>query len=275
MITFEPLAATVGAEVVDADLDALLFDPDVPGVLLDALDRYGVLVLPALGLRDEEQVALCRRLGPVQQFPNRSIPEISVISLDPAKTATAEYLKGSFDWHIDGSTDEVPNMATVLSAHALSDEGGETEFASTYSAYDLLTEDEQARYGSLHVLHSFEAHQRRVFPDPTAEMEAFWRSKPTRVHPLVWQHRNGRRSLVLGATASHVVEWEDSARGAALLEELLERATAPDLVYRHEWTIGDTVIWDNRGVLHHVVPYDPTSAREMHRTTILGDEPIQ
>jgi alpha-ketoglutarate-dependent sulfate ester dioxygenase len=35
------------------------------------------------------------------------------------------------------------------------------------------------------------------------------------------------------------------------------------------------VIWDNRGVLHRACPYDPSSARDMHRTTFTGDEPIQ
>jgi len=59
------------------------------------------------------------------------------------------------------------------------------------------------------------------------------------------------------------------------LTELLERATVPGNVYRHTWSVGDTVIWDNRGVLHRATPYDPNSAREMLRTTVLGDEPIQ
>ena len=54
-----------------------------------------------------------------------------------------------------------------------------------------------------------------------------------------------------------------------------ERATRPEAVYRHTWSVGDTVIWDNRGVLHRVEPYDETSEREMLRTTLLGDEPIQ
>ena len=53
------------------------------------------------------------------------------------------------------------------------------------------------------------------------------------------------------------------------------RATRPERVYRHAWSVGDTVIWDNRGVLHRALRYDPGSAREMLRTTILGDEPIQ
>jgi alpha-ketoglutarate-dependent sulfate ester dioxygenase len=63
--------------------------------------------------------------------------------------------------------------------------------------------------------------------------------------------------------------------GRALLDDLLARATVPDMVYSHSWSIGDTVIWDNRGVLHRAAPYDPESQREMLRTTVLGDEPIQ
>ena len=61
----------------------------------------------------------------------------------------------------------------------------------------------------------------------------------------------------------------------SLLAELLDRATGSEKVYRHHWSVGDTVIWDNRGVLHRAAPYDPSSEREMLRTTVLGDEPIQ
>ena len=90
----------------------------------------------------------------------------------------------------------------------------------------------------------------------------------------MWTHRSGRKSLVLGASADYVVGM-DRDEGRALLAELLDRATAPGLVYRHRWSVGDTVIWDNRGVLHRAAPYDPDSPREMLRTTVLGDEPIQ
>ncbi len=80
--------------------------------------------------------------------------------------------------------------------------------------------------------------------------------------------------MVLGASADHIVGM-DLEEGRALLAELLDRATEPDKVYRHLWSVGDTVIWDNRGVLHRAAPYDPDSPREMLRTTVLGDEPIQ
>jgi alpha-ketoglutarate-dependent taurine dioxygenase len=80
--------------------------------------------------------------------------------------------------------------------------------------------------------------------------------------------------LVLGASADHVVGI-DPDESRALLAELLARATVPQRLYRHQWSVGDTVIWDNRGVLHRATPYEPSSPREMLRTTVLGDEPIQ
>jgi alpha-ketoglutarate-dependent taurine dioxygenase len=94
------------------------------------------------------------------------------------------------------------------------------------------------------------------------------------VHPLVWTHLSGRKSLVLGATASHI-EGMEIDDGRKLLADLLDRATSADKVYRHTWSVGDVVIWDNRGVLHRACPYDPSSPRDMHRTTFAGDEPIQ
>jgi alpha-ketoglutarate-dependent taurine dioxygenase len=171
-------------------------------------------------------------------------------------------------------TVDIPIMATILSARAVAASGGETEFASTYAAYDDLTPDEQARFLSLRVVHTIEAATRRANPNPSAEELAVMRSRPAKEHPLIWQHRSGRRSLVLGATADHVVGM-DVDEGRAFLADLLERATSPDRVYRHEWEVGDVVIWDNCGVLHRAAPYDPASARDMHRTTLFGDEPVQ
>jgi alpha-ketoglutarate-dependent taurine dioxygenase len=237
-----------------------------------------VLVFHDLDVGAEEQVEFCGRLGAVDESVGHAgIRGAYLVTLDASKNPSAEYLKGTFEWHIDGCTplnDEYPQMATVLSACAVAPSGGETEFASTYAAYDDLTDDEKERFGPLRVVHSLEASQRRVYPDPTEKQVAQWRSRPTHEHPLVWTHRSGRRSLVIGASADHVVGMERD-EGRALLADLLARSTTRDRVYRHEWTVGDTVIWDNRGVLHRVEPYAMDSPREMLRTTVLGDEPIQ
>jgi alpha-ketoglutarate-dependent taurine dioxygenase len=268
-----PLTATVGAEVRGVDVDRLLHDDELPGWTLDALERSGVLVYRDLHIDDAAQVAFSKRLGRVEVFGTGEHPEIFLVTLDPQKNRAAAYLRGTFDWHIDGLTDDVPIMATLLSAHGVADTGGETEFASTYAAYDALDEEEQVQLGSLRVVHSIEAAQRRLEPDPSPEQVAQWRTRPAKEQPLVWRHRSGRRSVVLGPTADHVVGM-DPEEGRALLEAVLAKATTPDRVYRHVWRVGDLVIWDNRGVLHRALPYDPTSPRDMHRTTLHGDEAI-
>ena len=274
VITTEKLGATVGAEVTDVDTDRLLHDDALPAACLEALEANGVLVFRDLHVDDATQVAFSRKLGDVEIFGKGEHPEIFRVTLDPEKNRSAPYLRGTFDWHIDGCTDDIPIMATMLSAHAVAASGGETEFASTYAAYDDLTDDEKQRFASVRVVHTIEASQRLFNDDPSPEELARWRRRPAKVHPLVWQHSSGRNSLVLGATTDHVVGMEPK-EGRALLDELLDRSTTPDRVYRHEWSVGDVVIWDNRGVLHRACPYDPDSPRDMHRTTFAGDEPIQ
>jgi len=273
-LTIDQLAAGVGAQILDADRERLLHDDAFPALCLDALEANGVLVFPGLHLDDDTQVAFSAKLGKVEVFGHGPRPEIFRVTLDPTRNPAASYLRGTFDWHIDGCTDDIPIRATLLSAHQVADSGGETEFASSYRAYEELPIEEKERFETLRVVHTFEAAQRLVDDDPSPAELARWRSRPAKEHPLVWRHRSGRRSLVLGATASHVVGM-DRQEGRNLLADLLTRSTAPERVYRHRWAVGDLVIWDNRGVLHRACRYDPTPPRDMHRTTLAGDEAIQ
>jgi alpha-ketoglutarate-dependent taurine dioxygenase len=279
LLTVKKLTTSVGAEVVGLDPESLAANDALAESVLDALEDNGVLVFPGLKLDPQSQVAFCRRLGEVDHSSDGHHPVAGIypITLDKSKNSSAAYLRATFDWHIDGCTpmgDECPQKATVLSAVQVAEHGGETEFASTYGAYDELSDEEKERFASLRVVHSLEASQRRVTPDPSPEELARWRARPSHEHPLVWTHRSGRRSLVLGASADYVIGM-DLDEGRALLAGLLDRATGSDKIYSHKWSVGDTVIWDNRGVLHRAAPYDPDSPREMLRTTVLGDEPIQ
>jgi alpha-ketoglutarate-dependent taurine dioxygenase len=279
VLTINKLTASVGAEVTGVDSDRLASDDLLGRAVLDALEDNGVLVFPGLGLTPEAQVAFCRRLGDIDHSSDGHHPVAGIypVTLDKSKNASAGYLRATFDWHIDGCTptnDECPQKATVLSAKQVAEHGGETEFANSYAAYEAFSDEEKTRLESLRVVHSLEASQRRVNPDPSPELVARWRTRPTHEHPLVWTHRSGRKSLVLGASADYVVGMELD-EGRALLTDLLDRATAPRLVYSHRWSVGDTVIWDNNGVLHRAARYHPDSPREMLRTTVLGDEPIQ
>jgi alpha-ketoglutarate-dependent taurine dioxygenase len=278
-ISTRRLGKHIGAEVTIAGEGALLDDSTAREVL-DALEEHTVLVFRGLNLDDATQVAFSRMLGDVVILggrtpgPDDPYPEIFKITLDKKKNRGAEYLKGTFFWHIDGATDEIPTKASLLTAREIADDGGNTEFASTYGAYEDLSDEDKERFERIRVVHSLEAAQRLVRPDPSPEELKVWRTQPSREQPLVWAHRSGRKSLVLGATASHVVGMSEDA-GRALLERLLEWATRPEFVYRHEWRVGDLVIWDNRGALHRALQYDSQSPRLMHRTTLVGDEPIR
>ncbi|ABW09974.1 Taurine catabolism dioxygenase TauD/TfdA [Parafrankia sp. EAN1pec] len=239
-----------------------------------ALDRYGVLVYREVHIEDGDLVRFSRLLGevvvPKVNDPGEH-PEIARITLDPEKSVLAGYRQGNFLWHIDGATDELPQKATLLTAREVDPAGGDTEFANTYAAYEALSDEEKAEIADLQVVHSFAIAQRIAYPDAADKQRASWEKVPTRVHPLVWTRANGRKSLLIGATAGMVVGRSED-RGRTLLDRLLQWSTSPRFTLRHQWRRGDLVIWDNTGVLHRALPFEPTSRRLMHRTTLVGQE---
>jgi alpha-ketoglutarate-dependent taurine dioxygenase len=265
MIETAALSPHLGVEVTG--VESLLDDAAITRCL-EALRWRGVLLVRGAHLDDAAQLAFSRKLGDVVALGGR---EIFTVSLDPAKSPQAEYLKGTFNWHIDGTTDDVPVQATTLTARHVAAVGGGTEFASTYAACENLPDAERKRYDGLRVVHSLEAAQRLVKPEPTAAEVAGWRRVPCREMSLVWKRRDGRRSLIIGATADHVVGMEP-AESRALLDDLLAWSTQEQFRYTHDWQVGDLVVWDNTGMLHRALPYEATSERTMHRTTIVGHE---
>ena len=282
-----PLTPRIGARV-EIPRDQLL-DPAFADEIRDALERHGVLLFPQIGFSDEEQVAFSRNLGDVvPQGPMRADGTQEVvfkITLDPRENPSAEYLKATIGWHIDGLFDDAPPpKATMLSARRLSATGGQTEFCNTYAAYDDLPDAQRTAYESVRIVHSLAASNRSISASPSPEEEALWRQAEAqrnragrigvKEHPLVWRHQTGRKSLVLGMTVDHVAGLPES-ESRALIGTLTDHATRRENVYRHEWQIGDLLMWDNCGVMHRAIPYDAKSGRMMHRTVLHGVETIE
>lgn len=172
---------------------------------------------------------------------------------------------------MDGTHDQVPVFGSLLTAHKLSDEGGDTLFANSYAAYEALPLDMKDRIANLRVVHDFEVSMTRAGIERTPETAAHFDAIPQRTHALVWTHETGRKSLVIGCHASYVVGM-DRAESDALLAELLDWTTQERFTYRHTWAVGDMLIWNNTGVLHRATPYPLGSGRMMHRTTLMGEE---
>jgi alpha-ketoglutarate-dependent taurine dioxygenase len=279
-LRIEPIKPLIGG-VVHIDKVHLLDDETV-GAVRQALEERGVLVFPRLNLTDAEQLAFTDRLGTRLNY-NRHAPgsnaadekDVYKITLDKKVNSRPEYVLGTFFWHIDGVTINQPiPKATLLSARKLSSSGGQTEFASTYAAFEHLPVEEKRTLEQLKVVHKMETSLRPVFEQMSEEDLARWRGmSEIMIHPLVWTHSSGRKSLVIGTHADNVVG-VPIAHGRSLLVRLQEWAAQPAFSYRHEWHEGDLAIWDNCGCMHRVVPYDENSGRTMHRTTIVGDERI-
>jgi alpha-ketoglutarate-dependent taurine dioxygenase len=257
------LTPRIGSRV-ELDVDTLLSGARA-AALRDLLVDRGVVVIAGVHLDDDQQRAFTHtmgelRLGTVYEQENAGMLKIT-------------HLAGTYFWHMDGTYDEVPPFASILSARAVPPVGGETEFANTQAAWDDLPADEQERLLPLEVWHSMRASQTWAYEQPTLEQIAMWMTYE-RQQPLVWQRTSGRRSLVIGSTSAYVVGMHP-AEGRELIDGLLRHATQPQYVYRHRWQEGDLVMWDNTRTLHRVRPHDQTFPRVMHRFTLEGTEPFR
>jgi alpha-ketoglutarate-dependent taurine dioxygenase len=279
-LRIEPIKPHIGG-VVHID-KAHLLDEETVSTVRQALEDRGVLVFPRLNLTDGEQLAFTDKLGARLNY-NRHAPgsnaadekDVYKITLDKKINSQPEYVLGTFFWHIDGVTINQPlPKATLLSARKLSSSGGQTEFANTYAAFEHLPDEEKQALEKLKVVHKMETSMRPLFEHLSMEDLARWRGmSEIMIHPLVWTHASGRKSLVIGTHADNVVGIP-IAHGRSLLVRLQEWAAQPAYSYRHEWREGDLAIWDNCGCMHRVVPYDENSGRTMHRTTVSGEERI-
>lgn len=272
----EPINEHIGA-IVEVERSRL-GDPDVARAAEAALEKHGVLVFPKIGVTDEEQLRFTDSLGGRVDIGKQvdggkgGTPNVYRVTLDPKLNSQAEFVHGTYFWHMDGLTvNDQPPKATMLSGRRLAATGGDTHFCSTYAAHALLPDTMKAEIEHLRVLHNQVECMSLIVEAPTEEELARWGTYPINEYPLVWTHRDGRKSLVMGFTA-HRIAGMGLAEGKALLAQLLEAAVRPDCCYVHKWQEGDLVIWDNYGTLHRATPYDPNSGRIMHRTTVAGTE---
>jgi alpha-ketoglutarate-dependent taurine dioxygenase len=268
----EPIKPGVGA-VVHADRASLL-EPGAAQRCLELLDKHCALVFPRLGLSDAEQLVFTDALGARVNFTTKApgsdveAKDVYTITLDPKINNEPEYVYGSWFWHLDGATMDIPMPRfTLLSCRRPPPAGsGQTEFANTFAAYDALPDDEKKALEGLRVVHSVVAGVREVAgADEIDQVRATYSHE----HPLVWTHDNGRKSLMIGYTADRIVGMS-RPESRALLARLQDWAAQPAFSCRHTWQEGDFAIWNNRGVLHRALPYAVDSGRKMHRTSVSG-----
>jgi alpha-ketoglutarate-dependent 2,4-dichlorophenoxyacetate dioxygenase len=282
-IETRPLHPLFGVEIVGVDVGRVT--DDVFAAIVDAFNEHSVLLFRGQVIGDDEQVAFSRRFGPLETTIRTVVsqaryrPEISNLAnvdaedrLIPAGDMRNLFNAGNQMWHTDSSFKRVPALASLLSGREVPPEGGETEFASLRVAYARLPEPTRQRFEGRIAVHSFEYSRGLVgagllSPEHAAQVppvpQALVRANPA----------NGRKAFFVASHACEIVGMP-TPDARALLRDLLDRATAPDLVYTHRWRAGDLVMWDNRCTVHRGRPWDESRYRRvMHRTTVAGDGP--
>ena len=270
----EEIKPSIGSRILNTKEELLA--GDLGPQIRELLEQRGVLVFPKINFTDEEQVAFTRTLGEfAPEMRDGGEEKIHKITLDVKENPqSAEYLKGSLYWHIDGTMNDTPILASLLSCKVPATWGGNTGFCNTYAAYEALTDEQKAEYEKLRVIHSVWATVFYYEPEPSLAKIKGMQAIGENELPLVWNHRSGRKSLVLGCTAHRVLDVE-ATRSAEILVGLREWATGDQFSYSHEWSVGDLVIWDNTGTMHRAEKYDPDCNRMMHRTKLQGEEPFE
>jgi alpha-ketoglutarate-dependent 2,4-dichlorophenoxyacetate dioxygenase len=270
------------AEVSGVDV-GIPIDAAAVAALNTAIDRYAVLVFPGQTLDDDRQMAFARNFGELElprsgaaNVKRRLRPEIADISnLDETSQVRGRDDPRRFDqlgnrlWHTDGSFRRIPAALSMLYAHRVpgpSPKGnGETEFADMRAAYDALSEQQKADIAELVALHDISWSRGQLgFNELLFGEKQVLPPVPQRV---VRTHPGSKRKvLYVAAHASEIVGWP-VPEGRLLLRELIEHATQREFVYRHEWRVGDLVIWDNRATMHRGRNFDESRVRDLRRVT--------
>ncbi|MBO6948522.1 MAG: TauD/TfdA family dioxygenase [Rhodospirillales bacterium] len=282
-ITVTPLHATFAARVEGADLTQPI-DEATADVLRDAIDTHGVLVFPGEKLTEDQQIDFANLFGTldvrngiiqtgIKQRISERLVDISNIDdkgqlLDRQNRRRMANL-GNQLWHTDASFKATTAKYSLLHAHTVVSEGGETQYADMCAAYDALPQKMKDKIADLEAEHSVIASRASMgFMDFSDEERA---ALPPQVRPLVRELPSGRTSLYLASHASHIIGWP-IPEGRMLIRDLMEHATQREFVYTHNWEIGDLVMWDNRRTMHRARPFDESEARDMRRATVMDPD---
>jgi alpha-ketoglutarate-dependent taurine dioxygenase len=285
-ITVKPRHPALGAEIRGVDMQKPL-DAETVKQVHDAWMKHLVVVFPDQHITDQQHVAFTRNFGEPEIFHQTSlhlrsdrVREIFLVSnvdeqdklLKPSDPGQKQ-LSSSQQWHTDSSYRPTPSMGSLLHGIEISRTGGITQFINMYMAYDDLPESLKRQVEGRKARHDFGMLSRLVgSTPPTAEEKA---AMPPVWHPMVRRHPvTGRKCLYISSIYNDAVEGMETGPARRLIEELSVFAAQPRYMYRHEWEPHDVLMWDNRCTVHAVTPHDPNERRVMHRTTIVGREPV-
>lgn len=273
LIDVRPKSGSVGAEIFGVDLNKEISKEQFLEIRR-AFGEFGVIFFRDQYLTPDEEIEFAEKWGTIninRFFTNvDGYPKIAMV----LKEANQKQNIGGA-WHTDHTYDTEPAMGSILFAHEVPKKGGDTMFASMYSAYENLSEGlkktldgMQARHSSRHVFGKARASRNddtvgRIRNSETANQDA--------LHPVIIKHpETGRKALYVNPTFTLGFDGWTDVESKPLLEYLYEHATKPEFTCRFKWEKGSIAFWDNRSTWHLAINDYHGERRLMHRITIEG-----
>lgn len=217
-------------------------------------------------LDDEALVAFAERFGPLFVHAQSSLlssrrKEVMELSnLGNAERAVTHEL----DWHTDQSYTPQPVFGTILHGLVAPKEGGETHFSDLAGAYATLPEELRDRIKDATAVYSAEPRPKVRERPLNAEERARIHDC---VHPIVRTHPYlKRKAIYLSPLHIRTIGDLPEPDSLSLMAELIEHAVQPGHLYRHKWSVGDVVMWDNTSIMHRRTPFPSHERRHLKRT---------
>jgi taurine dioxygenase len=276
-LKLRPLSYSLGAEVCAIDVSRTMSEHDF-GDVYRAFLEHGILLFRDQHINREQHIEFSRRFGeldkhdalPRDRHPDH--PEILMVTNEPKPNgAPSDSKYTGRQWHSDMSFTLAPSLGSLLRCITAPPVGGDTMFANMYMAHDALSAGMKKLIAGLHGIHM--SGTRKIANSTTGipRAEEQKRINPPVAQPVVRVHpETGRKALYIGdKVKSFDGMTEEESR--PLIEYLVQHATRPEFVYRHQWKANDILVWDNRCTMHCALgDFDETQLRHMERTTVLG-----
>ena len=297
MIHVKRIGQHLGAEITGIDLSQPLDDATF-AQLSRAFFDHEVVFFRDQHLSPQQQVDFTRRFGVLEPHVRQESrlaghPEILIVSnvLDAQGQAIGTQDAGRF-WHSDLSYKREPSLLSALYALEVPVKDGtvlgNTSFASTTAAYEVLPEPLKQRVQGLTNVHSYRYYRAKNLAAQRAEQarggrvvqehgltEAQLSSVPDVETPIVRTHPvTRRRGLFVNEAHTSHIPGLPADESEQILSTLYQHIVRPAFIYTHTWQAGDLLMWDNAAVQHKATfDYDLPLRRLMYRTTVRGPVP--
>jgi taurine dioxygenase len=204
-----------------------------------------------------------------------------------AGVINGEVRAGFFYLHQDGAYTPTVNRGAILRMVKTPKRGGDTIWIDTQKAYEALPQHLREICDTRSAIHFLREYAGRMYgwphltwraPEPheappPINVYKEWELPPVRHNLVMTNPETGKKMMIIDPLSIRCVEGMSRKESEAFFEELITFLVRPEFAYRHQWSVGDMVLYDNRRTVHGAFGYAWDDERIARRTDLAPPEP--